>query len=223
MDTTTRNTTRNTTRKPGAERREETARAVLRILGAKGITSLTTGALAAEVGLTSGALFRHFPSRDAMLEGAVDYALARMEATFPDQALDPLTRIVQLAENRVAVLGTDAGIAWLFRSDQANLCLPPAAVRKLGDMARRSKRFVLEALQEGMAQGTVRDDIDPKVLLVPVMGTIHALVGMPGIHETVVRTDTVGTTQVMTAMKSLLAPPGMPADLNHRAPAGAGE
>ena len=196
------------TRKPGPERREETAVAVLRILGAEGITALTTSALAAEVGLTSGALFRHFPSRDAMLDEAVDYALTKVEATFPGRALPPVDRLLQLAENRIRVLGSDAGIAWLFRSEQVIHCLPPEAIRKLADMARRSKAFVLEALTEGAAQGSIRSDIAPSVLLVPVMGTIHALIGMEGIHDTTIRAGQVGPGQVLTALARLLSPSG---------------
>lgn len=196
------------TRKSGSERREETARAVLRILGEEGITALTTSALAAEVGLTSGALFRHFPSRDAMLDEAVDYALAKVEATFPDAAPAPLDRLLQLAENRIRVLGSDEGIAWLFRSEQVHHCLPPDAIRKLADIARRSKAFVLEALTEGAAQGSIRGDIAPEVLLVPVMGTIHALIGMEGIHDTAIRSGQVGPGQVLSALQCLLSPPG---------------
>ena len=196
------------TRKPGIERREETARAVLRILGEEGITALTTSALAAEVGLTSGALFRHFPSRDAMLDEAVDHALAQVEATFPDAALPPLDRLLQLAENRIRVLGADAGIAWLFRSEQVSHCLPPEAIRKLAEIARRSKAFVLEALAEGAAGGSIRGDIAPQVLLVPVMGTIHALIGMEGIHDTTIRSGQVGPGQVLSALARLLSPSG---------------
>ena len=61
-----------TTRKPAAVRREEIARAVLRIIGERGLTSLTTSNLAAEVGLTTGALYRHFASREEILREAKD-------------------------------------------------------------------------------------------------------------------------------------------------------
>ncbi len=196
------------TRKPAVERREETARAVLRILGAEGITALTTSALAAEVGLSSGALFRHFPSRDAMLDEAVDHALAQVEATFPDPALPARDRLLALALNRIRVLGADAGIAWLFRSEQVNHCLPPAAIGKLADVARRSQRFVLEALTEGAARGSIRNDIEPALLLVPVMGTIHALIGREGIHDHAIRAGQAGPEQVLSALAVLLSPPG---------------
>ena len=108
-----------TLRKPAAVRREEIAQAVLRIIGERGLTSLTTSNLAAEVGLTSGALFRHFASQDEILRETTRHAVARIEATFPDEPLSPVDRLLALARNRVRVLGADPGLAWFLRSEQA--------------------------------------------------------------------------------------------------------
>jgi AcrR family transcriptional regulator len=194
-------------RKPGAERRKEIARAVLRIIGERGLTSLTTTTLAEEVGVTSGALFRHFASRDEMLEEAVQYALAKIEATFPDESLPPVERLLELARNRVHLLGSDPGIAWLLRSEQAYLTLPARAVEPLRDLVKRSTRFLLDALREGASQGSIRSDIEPEVLLVPVVGTIHALIGLAGIHKPTTRGRQVSSARVLSGLERLLAPP----------------
>lgn len=197
----------NTNRKPGAVRREEIAVAALRIIGERGIASLTTTTLAAEVGVTSGALFRHFESREAMLQEAAQYALAKIESTFPDPGPPPLERLLALAENRVRVVGADPGVAWVLRSEQAYLSLPDDAVARLRDLVKRSKRFVLAALRDGSADGTIRSDIEPEILFVPVMGTIHALIGMAGVHATAGRTKGSSTARVLAALAVLLAPP----------------
>ncbi|HXV75571.1 MAG TPA: TetR/AcrR family transcriptional regulator [Candidatus Polarisedimenticolaceae bacterium] len=114
------------------ERREEIARAVLTIIGARGRTALTTTTLAAEVGLTTGALYRHFASLDEILTEAVRYGVERIESTFPAAALPPLDRVLELARNRVRLLGRDRGLAWLLRSEQAYLTLPIHAVIGVG-------------------------------------------------------------------------------------------
>lgn len=171
------------TRKPGAERRDEIVQAVLRIIGERGLTALSTSTLAEEIGVTTGALFRHFPTRDAMLKAAAEYAILRIEETFPEQGLPPLERLRQLARNRVRLLGGNPGLAWLVRSEQAYLVLPAESVALLRALVRRSRRFLVEALRDGMAQGQIRDDIAPEEIVVPVMGTIHALIGMPGAHQ----------------------------------------
>jgi len=171
------------TRKPTAERRKEIAESVLRIIGEQGLTSLTTTAIAEDVGITSGALFRHFASRDEILVETVRFATARMEETFPDEGLGPVDRLLDLARERFRVLGSDAGLAWFFRSEQAFLVLPEEAIMLLRGIAERSRRYVLEALRDGAARGTIRRDIEPEVLLVPVMGTIHALIGAHGARK----------------------------------------
>ena len=166
-----------TTRKPTGERREEIVLAVLRIIGEQGLTSLTTATLAAEVGVTTGALYRHFASLDEILIQTVRLGVERIESTFPDSTLRPLDRLLALARNRVSLLGDDPGLAWLLRSEQAYLSLPRAAAERLRDVARRSRQFVLDTLREGIDDGSIRGDIDPDLLLVPVLGTIHAVIG----------------------------------------------
>ena len=195
------------TRKPTAERRKEIAESVLRIIGERGLTSLTTTTLAEDVGLTSGALFRHFASRDEILVETVRLATARMEETFPDEGLDPVDRLLDLARERFRVLGSDAGLAWIFRSDQAFLVLPGEAVTLLREIVERSRRFVLEALREGAALGMIRRDIEPEVLLVPVMGTIHALIGAQGARR-LSTGSALDPEPVLAALVRLLEPAG---------------
>ncbi|MBZ0138116.1 MAG: TetR/AcrR family transcriptional regulator [Planctomycetes bacterium] len=195
------------TRKPTAQRRDEIVLAVLRIIGEQGLTSLSTTTLAEEVGVTTGALFRHFPSREAILEGTVDYALTRIDETFPDETLPPLERLRELAARRVRLLGANPGLSWLLRSEQAYLTLPPECAAHLRDAVRRSKRFLLDAIREGAARGDIRDDIEPEVLLVPVMGTIHALIGMPGVHRPAARARRPDADHIFLALLKMLAPP----------------
>ncbi len=200
------------TRKPGTERREEIARTILRIVGEQGLPSLTTTTLAREIGVTTGALFRHFASRDDMLRAAVEHGVAKIAATFPDESLPPVERLLGLARNRVRVLGSDPGVAWLLRSEQAYLSLPDDAVDQLRVLVKRSKRFILAAIRDGAAQGSIRNDIEPEVLFVPVMGTIHALIGVQYIHGTATRNRRTSPERVLSALERLLAPPGRSTD-----------
>lgn len=196
-----------TTRKPSAERREQICRAVLRIIGEQGLTSFTTTALAEEVGVTSGALFRHFTSRDDILRETVRHGVERIEATFPDPALPPLERLLRLARNRIRLLGSDPGLAWLLRAEQARLTLPKEAVNRLVDVVERSKAFILTALTEGAAQGSIRTDIEPEILMVVFMGTVHAVIGMQGIHRPATGDLGERPERVLEALVRLLGPP----------------
>ena len=196
-------------RKPAAERRQEIGGAALQIVGRQGVTALTTANLARKVDLTTGALFRHFATLDDVLREAVRQGLERLESTFPDGALPPLERIATLARNRVKILSSDPGLAWLVRSDQALLALPGDAVASLQEFVSRSRRFLLEAIEEGVRQGSIRRDIEPEALLVPVAGTIHAIVGMPGVHRLARGSGKLGPERVLEGLMRMLAPPGL--------------
>jgi AcrR family transcriptional regulator len=194
-------------RKRSAERRLEIGEASLRILGRRGVNALTTANLAREVGLTTGALFRHFATLDDVLREAVRQGLAKLESTFPERSLPPLERLAALARNRVALLSENPGLAWLVRSEQALLMLPGDAVDSLQEFVSRSRRFLLEAIEEGAREGEVRRDVEPKALLVVVAGTIHALVGMPGVHRPAKGSRSVPPERVLEALIRVLGSP----------------
>jgi TetR/AcrR family transcriptional regulator len=195
-------------RRPAGERRQEIGEAALRIVGRQGVTALTTANLAREVDLTTGALFRHFATLDDVLREAVRQGLEKMESTFPESSLPPLERISALARNRVEALSWDPGLAWLVRSEQALLMLPGDAVDALQDFVSRSRRFLLEAIQDGVREGSIRRDIEPEALLVSVAGTIHALVGMPGVHRLARSSRRIGPERVLEGLMRMIAPPG---------------
>ncbi|HLT03383.1 MAG TPA: TetR family transcriptional regulator, partial [Pseudomonas sp.] len=50
---------------PADERRTLTVEAVVQLAGASNPSEITTAAIAQHMGVTQGALFRHFPSKDA--------------------------------------------------------------------------------------------------------------------------------------------------------------
>lgn len=64
-------------RKSQAERREEIIDATLELLGQYGLEGTTVSRIAAAVGLTPGALYRHFESRAALISEANDVANER--------------------------------------------------------------------------------------------------------------------------------------------------
>jgi len=193
-------------RKPGVERRREIAGALLRMIGEKGITAFTTAALAAEVGVTSGALFRHFATRDEILLETVRVAVAQIDRTFPDPELAPADRLFQFARERIALLGEEPGILWLLQSDQASLVLPSEAGELLQKRIKRSRQFVLKAIRDGISQGCFREDVEPEALVVFVMGTIHALLASPGKHRSASRSKSQNPERVLDALARLMAP-----------------
>lgn len=194
-------------RKPTLERRREIAECTLRLVGERGITALSTASLAESVGLSTGALFRHFTSMEEILEEAVSVAVGMVEATFPPPNLAPLDRLLELARRRIALVIAEPGVAWLLRSHQASTIVPTAAAERLGGLALRSRSFLLDALRQGAGDGSVRDDVAPEILVVPVVGTIHTLMGMPGFQRLAAPVRDRRIDDVLAGLARLLAPP----------------
>jgi len=80
------------------------------------------------------------------------------------------------------------------------------AVGWLAEIIKRSRLYVLTALREGAAEGTIRDDIEPEILIVPVMGTIHALIGMTGVRRRSVGEGKEDPETVLNALMRMIEP-----------------
>lgn len=167
-------------RKTSAERQLEIIEAVLRIIGEKGVTSLTTVTIAKEVGFTSGAIFRHFTSLEEIYREVVIYGIKKIEQTFPDISLPPLERLKIFAINRIMLFNSSPGLSWLLRSEQAYLTLPKDSLNALKKITGKSRQYILDLLKEGMELKIIRSDIQAENLLITIIGTIHAMIGIPG-------------------------------------------
>lgn len=161
---------------PITSKQLEIADAALRIIDRHGIAALTTATLAAELGVSPGAPFRHFANRDEILEGVALRVEELVLETIPGCDCPALDRIRLLFRARAKAVGRHAGIARLMFSEQFALALPRSAAARLKGLVARTRAFLLEALEEAADGGEIRNDIPPADLLPVVMGTLHHLV-----------------------------------------------
>lgn len=164
-----------TGRKSSEARRAEIVDAALRIIGARGVGALTVSSLAGELGLTGAALYRHFPSTEAILEAVAERAAAELDAATPPPSLPPRVWLLQLATLRTATVGDHAGLSRLLLSDQFALALSPAAIASLAGAVRRTREGIARVLAAGQASGEIRGDLAPEAIAPIVMGTIQMI------------------------------------------------
>jgi AcrR family transcriptional regulator len=160
-------------RKPTDIRRTEIADAALQVVATRGVAALSTRVLAEAVGLTTGALFKHFESRDALLLGMAERVAELLVATFPSSELPPRERLRQLARARLSLVTDSAGVLTLVMSEQFALALPEPAVAVLRGAIRDTHGFVTAALAEGQGDGSIRADVPPEALALLFMGAIQ--------------------------------------------------
>lgn len=189
-------------RRPTEERKEGIAEAALQIIAREGITALTVASLAKAVGVTGGALYRHFPSTDAILEAVAQRAVRVLQSSMPDPALPPLEWLERFVEGRSrAVAG---GVARIIMSEQIAKAMPEAALRVLKAAVKGSFVGIERAIREGQEQGVIRHDLPAKQLVPMVVGSVQLLALA---HEGEPLAGLVETDRVWPTLRTLLAPP----------------
>lgn len=161
-----------TRRLPSDERRTQIAEVALELVAKDGIAALTTTTLATAVGITPGALFRHFVSMDAILVAVAERAVELLEASYPCAELPPLDRLDAFVSARTELATRKLGIPRLVLSEQFARALPEPARRKVRAAVRRSLVFVESAIDEGRADGSIRD-VSTSGLALVVIGAIQ--------------------------------------------------
>lgn len=162
-------------RRSHEERRVEIADAALRLIATEGIASLTVATLAKELGLTGGALYRHFPSSDAILDAVAERAVELLDASLPDPSLSPMVWLEKFVDSRTRAVSGHKGLASLIISDQLAKALPETAFEHLRGAVRRTFVQVERALLSGQSQGQIRQDLSARELAPVVMGIVQMI------------------------------------------------
>ena len=180
------------TRKPAESRRREIADAALRIVAGQGLARFTALAIAREVGVSDAALFRHFPTMDAIVLAVVDRVEEILFEGFPPSDPDPLARLGRFFERRVAVIRENPGVARIVGSELLAQVAPPEGVARVAALRRRSRAFVHRTLVEARRKGMLADGIAPDEAAVLVLGALlalgHAGLGSAGLPARVWKT-----------------------------------
>ena len=162
-------------RRASVDRQVELTDAALHIIATQGIAALSTSRLAAQVGLSTGAIFKHFASLEALLEAVVARVESVLDATYPPAALPPIERLERFIEARSTAVGNQLGILRLVLSEQFLLALPANGSARLEACVQKTRAFVLRCLREAQEAGEVRSDLPAEVLAPVVMGTAQML------------------------------------------------
>lgn len=203
------------TRRATALRQVELVDAALHVIATRGIAALSTRSLAAEVGLSSGAIFRHFPSLEALLDAVVGRVEEVVDAALPPPELAPLPRLAEFIEARASVVGGQLGIVRLMQSEQFLLALPRGGAERLTACVARTRQFIEGCLRDGQAAGQIRADLPLGALIPIVMGTVQMLALAPA----AARMRGVDPRVVVTGLVTLLAAPPPARPSRQRRPA----
>ncbi|HEY6107222.1 MAG TPA: TetR/AcrR family transcriptional regulator [Anaeromyxobacteraceae bacterium] len=162
-------------RKPAESRRREIAEAALKVIAEQGLARFTSLAIAREVGVSDAALFRHFPTKEAIVLAAIDRVEEVLFAGFPPSGADPLERLGRFFQQRILVIRENPGVARLMGSEQLAQAAPPEGVARVAGFRRRSQAFVHACLVEAHRRGLLAEGLGTEEAAVLVLGAILSL------------------------------------------------
>lgn len=151
-------------RPAGEERRRQIVREAIRCFAAKGFRGATIRELASQVGITEAALYRYFPSKEALYQAIIDEKIA---APDPIEALESAARAGDdravfggLARGFLSAVETDPSFLriLLYTGLEGHELAAPFFERRI----RRLREFVAGYIERRTREGAFRA-VDPKL------------------------------------------------------------
>lgn len=163
---------------PAEERRAATVEAVVDLAGEQNPSDITTTAIAQRMGLTQGALFRHFPNKDAILQAVMSWVSKRLLARVDkaaNSAASPIEALEAVFMTHIGFVSEHPGVPRMLFGElqRAEETLPKRMVQTL---TQRYGERLCRLLEAGKAQGELDPDLDVKAAALLFIGTIQGLV-----------------------------------------------
>ena len=165
-------------RRSSEDRQTQIAETVIALSAERIPGQITTQDIANAIGFTQGALFRHFPSKEAIWLAAIEWLEGRLLGLLESaakSAKDPLDGLRGVFFSHVDFAIARPGVPRLVFNELQQPAESPikAAVRQ---MLERHRRLVRELLDAAAAQGQIDRHVDRGAATTLFVGTIQGLV-----------------------------------------------
>jgi len=176
---TTKRTYQNT-----EQRQTETVEAVVHLCAEQDPSTLTTARIASEVGLSQGALFKHFPNKNSLWESVAKWVSGQLtERVFSvaDQHEQADKALEAMFLAHIGFIARHPGIPRLMLGELQKPGSGPAK-RIVRQALANYRKKVIALLERGIAQQCITSTIDTEAAAVLYLGAIQGLVvqGMIG-------------------------------------------
>lgn len=152
--------------------------AVLRLAASRSPATITTGDIAGELGFTQGAVFRHFPTKDAIWLAVLEWVDAELIAALEDaerEAATPLDGLARVFMAHIRFVMTWPGVPRIIFQDlqRPDDTLLKQCVRQL---LGRYRQILARLFDAAARQGQIRAGLDVHAATTLFIGTVQGLV-----------------------------------------------
>ncbi|MCD4829029.1 MAG: TetR/AcrR family transcriptional regulator [Candidatus Cloacimonetes bacterium] len=146
------------------------------IIADAGIQALTMNRLAARVGITEPALYRHFKSKRAILETIIQlFDDITTKVTQVDESLRGLSRLSALLRNRYSMFAANPALTRVMLTE-AHFQYDKEMAGRVLNVIHSHRAAFAEALAEAQRSGQVQGDIPMTHLFHILIGPVRLLV-----------------------------------------------
>jgi AcrR family transcriptional regulator len=174
-DDTLRNTAKHL---PADERRTVTVEAVVELAGSQNPSEITTSDIARHMNLTQGALFRHFPTKDAIWQAVMVWVTDRLLARI-DRAAEgiasPLAAMQAMFMSHVEFVVEHPGVPRMMFGELQRADFTPAK-RMAQTLIKRYSERLVSRIEQGKLAGEIAHEIDTQAAATLFIGSIQGLV-----------------------------------------------
>ena len=159
-------------------RRAVTVEAVIELAAEQNPSEITTTAMAQRMNVTQGALFRHFPSKDAIVQAVMEWVAERLLARVDKAAhasSTPIDALEAVFMTHIEFVVEHPGvprmlIGELQRSEDT------ATKRMVRTLIRGYRERLIRLMEAGKRQGQLDSELDTRAASTLFIGTIQGLV-----------------------------------------------
>jgi AcrR family transcriptional regulator len=153
-------------------RQEQIKKAVLEIIAEEGLHNLSTRKLAKRIGLTEGAIFRHFTSKRDIIKGIMDDVASDLINSLRNVVTSPVKTEEKLYNylcKNVKYLKENRGITILLFSEATHLG-DRELKDKLNQILSEQKQFIIKMVKDGIVEGVWNKKVNPEDVAMLYMG-----------------------------------------------------
>lgn len=163
---------------PAEKRRAATVQAVLKLAADQNPNEITTSAIAAIMGLTQGALFRHFLNKDviwqSVMEWVSDCLMSRVDRAI-ETAKSPLAALEAIFMSHIDFISRHPGIPRILLTELQRAGTTPAK-KMAQNLLRDYEQRLQTVIETGKAFGELDASVSTESAATVFVGTIQGLV-----------------------------------------------
>ena len=163
---------------PAAERRAVTVAAVIALAADQNPQEITTTAIADRMSLTQGALFRHFPTKEALWQAVMEWVAEALLARIGEAAQaasSPLAALEAVFMAHIDFVARHPGVPRILLGELQRAEATPAK-RAVQTLLKQYGLRLHALIKQGIAQGELDREVDPAAAAALFIGSIQGLV-----------------------------------------------